>query len=149
MSNFDIDSDLIRELAALLEETGLGEIEIQEADRRIRIARPAVAAQAMTAAPAATAPATPVPVAVAEEPLDSHPGALTSPMVGTAYLAPEPGAPAFVDVGQSVRRGQTVMVVEAMKTFNEIPAPRDGTVTRILAENAAPVEFGEVLMIIE
>ena len=149
MSNFDIDSDLIRELAALLEETGLGEIEIQEADRRIRIARPAMAAQAVATAPAVPTTAVLAPLAVPEESLDSHPGALTSPMVGTAYLAPEPDAPTFVDVGQSVRRGQTVMVIEAMKTFNEIPAPHDGTVTRILAENAAPVEFGEVLMIIE
>ena len=143
MSKFDIDRDLIRELAALLEETGLGEIEVQEAERRIRVARPAAAVLAPPAPLAAAPPQT------AEEALDSHPGALTSPMVGTAYRSAEPGMPAFVELGARVRQGQTVLVIEAMKTFNDIPAHRDGTVTRILAENAAPVEFGEVLMVIE
>ena len=146
MSGFDIDRDLIRELAALLEETGLAEIEIQEAERRIRVARPAPAPVAVAAVPSQAA----VPgLAAAEESLDNHPGALTSPMVGTAYRAPEPGAATFVEVGATVRKGETVLVIEAMKTFNEIPAHRDGTVTRILAENAAPVEFGEVLLVIE
>lgn len=88
-------------------------------------------------------------LAAAEESLDNHPGALTSPMVGTAYRAPEPGAATFVEVGATVRKGETVLVIEAMKTFNEIPAHHDGTIVRILVENAGPVEFGEVLVVIE
>ena len=148
MGKLDVDRELIRELAALLEETGLAEIEVQENDRRIRVARPRM--QTVAHAPAVAgvnSPAT--PAAPAEEIFDGHPGALVSPMVGTAYRAPESGAPPYVEVGDLVRKGDTVLVIEAMKTFNEIPAHRDGTVVRILVENADPVEFAEVLLVIE
>ena len=147
MGKLDIDRDLIRELAALLEETGLGEIEIEDEGRRIRVARPAtMLAPAATSVAPATAEAT---AATAAADLSAHPGALTSPMVGTVYHAPEPGAEAFVKVGDTVSRGQTLLVIEAMKTFNDIAAPTDGTITQILVENASPVEYGQVLAIIE
>jgi acetyl-CoA carboxylase biotin carboxyl carrier protein len=150
MGKLDVDQGLIRELAQLLEETGLGEIEIEDGDRRLRIARP----QAMPA-PAAAVPAASPASGVAEPgesaaaDLSAHPGAVASPMVGTVYRAAEPGAEPFIKVGDRVRRGQTLLVIEAMKTFNEIAAPKDGTITQILVENASPVEFGEVLLLIE
>jgi len=149
MGKLEVDQDLIRELAALLEETGLGEIEIADDDKRLRVARPnsVHAVHAPAAAPAAVAAAS--PAAADGDELTNHPGAVTSPMVGTCYRAPEPGAAPFVSLGDQVRKGQTVVVIEAMKTFNEIPATRDGTVARILVENATPVEFGEVLLLIE
>jgi acetyl-CoA carboxylase biotin carboxyl carrier protein len=149
-----IDADLIRELARLLEETGLGEIEIERDGQRVRVARQA---SSNPAAPAAvpvqvqappTSPAPPEPAPAAED-WASHPGVVTSPMVGTAYRAPEPGAMPFVDVGSQVAAGTTLLIIEAMKTMNQIPAPRAGTVTRILVEDGQPVEFGEPLMIIE
>jgi acetyl-CoA carboxylase biotin carboxyl carrier protein len=151
MGKLEVDRDLIRELAALLEETGLGEIEIVDDDKRLRVARPSTVVAATVAAAPASAPVATAPLPAAEEAdeLSAHPGAVTSPMVGTCYRAPEPGAAAFVSVGDQVRKGQTVMVIEAMKTFNEIPATRDGAVARILVENATPVEFGEVLLLIE
>ena len=146
----ELDTDLIRDLAALLDETGLTEIEWTRGDRTVRVARQpaavAAAAPAPTAAPAAAKPAR--EDAAAADP-ENHPGAVLSPMVGTAYAAPEPGAAPFVEVGVRVAEGQTVLIVEAMKTMNPIPAPRSGTVRRILVSDGAPVEYGEVLMIVE
>ncbi len=145
MTRIPFDPDAIRALAAVLNETGLTEIEIAEKDSRIRVVRavaPAAAAPIVAPAPA------PQPIAAAPDEA-SHPGAVVSPMVGVAYLSPEPGAPAFVIVGQSVTAGQTLLLIEAMKTFNQIKAPKDGTVTRILVANSTPVEYGEVLLILE
>lgn len=147
----DVDSDLVRKLANLLDETGLGELEYATDDWRIRVARPAetiiAGAPAMAApAPAAVASADAAP-AVTD--LSKHPGAVTSPMVGTAYLAPDPDSPDFVSVGGSVTQGQTLMIVEAMKVMNPITAQKSGTVTRIEIQDEQPVEFGQVLMIIE
>ncbi|MGB3719496.1 MAG: acetyl-CoA carboxylase biotin carboxyl carrier protein [Proteobacteria bacterium] len=147
------EQQLIRDLAALLVETGLSEIEIEKSGLKIRVARnltvaatalPQQVAAAPAAQPAATEPA-------AEAPIDfaNHPGCVKSPMVGTAYRAPEPGAAPFVEVGSRVTQGQTLMIIEAMKTMNHIPAPRAGTVTHILVENGQPVEYGEPLVIIE
>jgi len=147
----DIDQELIRELAGLLTETDLSEIEIEQNGMRIRVARNlTVAASAPAAvnsalAPAPAAPASPGPSADT----GLKPGTVTSPMVGTAYKSPEPGAPAFVEVGTAVREGQTLLIVEAMKTMNPIPAPRAGTVTAILVEDGQPVEYGEPLLVIE
>ncbi len=145
------NEDLIRSLANLLNETGLTEIEIEENNLRIRVARQlAVPAYSMPQAPSAAAAAPAVATTAAAAPaIENHPGVVTSPMVGTAYCAPEPGAAPFVEVGSVVREGQTVLIVEAMKTMNQIPAPRSGTVRRILVENGQPVEYGEPLMIIE
>jgi acetyl-CoA carboxylase biotin carboxyl carrier protein len=142
-----IDHDVIRELAKLLDETGLTEIEFERDGVSIRVARhsggpggrarPAeTAASAVTAVPAAIDPA-------------QHPGVIASPLVGTAYLAPTPGERPFVEVGTTVKAGEPVMIIEAMKTMNQIPAPRSGTVIQILVEDGQPVEYGEPLMIIE
>jgi acetyl-CoA carboxylase biotin carboxyl carrier protein len=147
MTRIPFDPDAIRALAAVLNETGLTEIEIAEKDSRIRVVR--------AAAPAVVAAAPAAPLAVAPQTITSapdeasHPGAVISPMVGVAYLSSEPGAPPFVTVGQSVVAGQTLLLIEAMKTFNQIKAPKDGTVARILAANSTPVEYGEVLRILE
>jgi acetyl-CoA carboxylase biotin carboxyl carrier protein len=144
-----VDKDVIRELAKLLDETGLTEIEFERSGVRVRIARQVqsvVAAAAPSGAPAAAANA--ASTAPAGD-LGKHPGTVPSPMVGTAYLAPEPGARPYVEVGSQVRAGQTVLIIEAMKTMNQIPAPRSGRVVQILVEDAQPVEFGEPLMIIE
>ncbi len=148
-----IDPDLVRELAAILSDSGLSEIEVEHGELRLRLARTLTVAApvhthmvaAPTAAPVAAAPA---PAALADDPA-KHPGAVPSPMVGTAYLSPEPGAPAFIKVGDTVTQGQTILVVEAMKTFNPIPAPRAGKVMAILVTDAQPVEYGEALAIIE
>ena len=145
-----VDHEFICELTKLLDETGLTEIEIEQDGQRVRVARN-VAAPA--AARAAVAPA-PVPLAgpeMAAPPLDlaKHPGVVNSPMVGTAYAAPEPGAKPFIEIGSKVKAGDTLLVVEAMKTMNQIPAPRAGTVIQILFEDGQPVEFGEPLVIIE
>ena len=153
MAKFEMDTDFIRKLAAILEETKLVEIELADGDRRIRVARPAVAAAAPIAAMApvavpATAPAAGGLAAAASD-AGKHPGAVKSPMVGTAYLSPEPGKPVFVNIGDKVTAGQTLLIIEAMKTFNPIKAPKAGTVTQILIDNARPVEFGEPLMIVE
>jgi acetyl-CoA carboxylase biotin carboxyl carrier protein len=152
MATFDIDSEFIRKMAGLLEETGLTEIEYAEGERRIRLTRGGMQAQAVFAAPpamaAAPAPAAAAPAPVAAAPAQ-HPGALKSPMVGTAYMAPEPGAQPFVKVGDAVKAGQTVLIIEAMKVMNPIKAPKGGTITQILVSDAQPVEFGEVLLIIE
>jgi acetyl-CoA carboxylase biotin carboxyl carrier protein len=146
-----IDHDLIRELARLLDETGLTEIEFERDGLRVRVARQAQAAVA--AAPARTAALDTPGTAFATDgaPIDpaKHPGAVTSPMVGTAYVGAEPGARPFVEVGSRVRAGETLLIIEAMKTMNQIPAPRAGTVLQVLIEDGQPVEFGEPLMIIE
>lgn len=154
-SNKDVDQGLIRELADLLGETGLTEIEVEQEGLRIRVARNvSVSATVPAAAPIrpqseiASDPGTHGPSG-SEPDVASHPGAVTSPMVGTAYRAPEPGAPAFIEVGSSVTSGQTVLIVEAMKTMNHIPASRSGTVSAILVEDGQPVEYGEPLVIIE
>ena len=143
------DSALIRELALLLDETSLTEIEIERSGLRVRVARSVTVSAAMPAsyqtAPMATAAAAPAGGAD----IAKHPGAVPSPMVGTAYWAPEPGAKPFIDVGTKVSAGQTLLIIEAMKTMNQIPSPRAGTVTQILVEDGQPVEFGEPLVIIE
>ena len=143
------DSALIRELALLLDETSLTEIEIERAGLRLRVARNVSIAASMPASaqPAASAPAPAAPVAVAD--VAKHPGAVPSPMVGTAYLASEPGAKPFIEIGTKVSVGQTLLIIEAMKTMNQIPSTRAGTVTQILVEDGQPVEFGEPLVIIE
>jgi len=147
------NEDLIRNLALLLNETGLTEIEIEENNLRVRVARTLSVATHMVpsgyAPPAAGAFAPSGGAASPSSNLENHPGVVTSPMVGTAYRAPEPGAPTFVEVGSQVREGDTLLIVEAMKTMNQIAAPRSGTVKRILVENGQPVEYGEPLMIIE
>jgi acetyl-CoA carboxylase biotin carboxyl carrier protein len=143
-----VDESLIRGLANLLNETGLTEIELEQKGLRVRVARTiSIAAAAPMMAPAAAAPAA-VSASAAKD-ADSHPGTVRSPMVGTSYRAPEPGAPSFVEVGSVVKQGQTLLIVEAMKTMNHIPAPRPGTVKAIFIENGQPVEYGEPLMIIE
>jgi acetyl-CoA carboxylase biotin carboxyl carrier protein len=143
------ERELVRDLAALLDETNLSEIEIERAGLRVRVARnisvAAVPAQ-FHAAPAPQAAASP-PVAAVD--VAKHPGMVPSPMVGTAYLASEPGARPFIDVGSKVKVGDTLIIVEAMKTMNQIPSTRAGTVTQILVEDGQPVEFGEPLVIIE
>src|SRR5262245_23966925 len=144
-----IDQDLIRELARLLDETGLTEIEYERDGQRVKVVRQVQVVAAPARAVIAADPA--AAIAVGDAPIDpaKHPGAVTSPMVGTAYVGPEPGARPFVEVGSRVRAGDTLLIVEAMKTMNQIPAPRAGTVTQILIEDGQPVEFGEPLMIVE
>lgn len=147
------ESALVRELAELLTETGLTEIEIEREGWRIRVAKTAFVAPTAHAAPSgAGLHASPGPAgAAAAAPSDpaSHPGAVKSPMVGTAYRAPEPSASPFIEVGSKVAAGQTLLIIEAMKTMNHIPAPKSGTVAAILFENGQPVEYGEPLVIIE
>ena len=151
MAKMQVDKSLIRELANLLNETNLTEIEVEEADRRIRVARNLTT----SVVPVQSAPATPAPVIITAAAAEaakgdgSHPGAVLSPMVGTVYTSPEPDAPAFVQVGTQVEAGQTLLIIEAMKVMNPIPAPRGGTVKRLFVANAQPVEYGEVLMVIE
>jgi acetyl-CoA carboxylase biotin carboxyl carrier protein len=149
MAIFDIDGELIRKLAGLLDETGLTEIEFAEGEQRIRVSKSApqtvlAAGPAVSAAPAplAAAPASAVGAV-------AHPGALTSPTVGTAYVASEPGGAPFVRVGDAVKAGQTMLIIEAMKVMNPIKAPKGGTVSQIFVSDGQPVEFAEVLMIIE
>jgi len=144
------DNALIRELALLLDETNLTEIEIERAGLRVRVARNSGVSASV---PPSYQPAAPVP-APAAVPADvadvaKHPGVVPSPMVGTAYWASEPGAKPFVEIGTKVAVGQTLLIIEAMKTMNQIPSPRAGTVTQILVEDGQPVEFGEPLVIIE
>ncbi|WEK49359.1 MAG: acetyl-CoA carboxylase biotin carboxyl carrier protein [Candidatus Kaistia colombiensis] len=150
--NSTIDQDLIRQLALLLTETDLTEIEVEHEDLRIRVARNVTVAPAayQVAAPVAAMAAAPVAAAVpAEVSLAGHPGVVPSPMVGTAYRSPEPGAKTFIEIGDTVREGQTLLIVEAMKTMNQIPAPRSGVVKAIMVEDGQPVEYGEPLLIIE
>jgi acetyl-CoA carboxylase biotin carboxyl carrier protein len=142
----------VRALATILSETGLTEIEIEGEAGRIRVVR---AHPPTASAPAATVLAAPAPLPptapadAAEEDVARHPGAILSPMVGIAYLSPEPGATAFIAVGQSVAAGQTLLLIEAMKTYNQIRAPKAGTVTRILVTSGAPVEYGEPLVVLD
>jgi acetyl-CoA carboxylase biotin carboxyl carrier protein len=147
-----LEQGLIRELAGLLEETGLSEIEIEREGLRVRVSRQMTVQQAVpavaVAAPVAAALTAAVPAASATD-LSKHPGALKSPMVGTVYLAAGPGDPPFVETGAKVTQGQTILIIEAMKTMNHIPAPKAGVVTAILVGNGQPVEFGELLAIIE
>jgi acetyl-CoA carboxylase biotin carboxyl carrier protein len=146
-SDLKIDSELVRTLAALLEETGLSEIEYAVADRRIRVARNAggTTVATATAAPATAPLAGPLPPVPGIEPA----GAVKSPMVGTAYLGAQPGTTPFVAVGDVVREGQTLFIIEAMKVMNQIPAPRAGRIVEILVADATPVEFGQVLAVVE
>lgn len=152
-----LDADFIRQLAELVQETDLTEIEVEQDDLRIRVAREVIMQQATIAAPiaapapvAAPAPAAaPTPAAADGDNDVDLSNAVRSPMVGTAYMAPEPGAAPFIAIGDSVREGQTLMIVEAMKTMNHIPATKSGTVKAILIEDAQPVEFDEPLVIIE
>jgi acetyl-CoA carboxylase biotin carboxyl carrier protein len=143
-----IDHEAIRELAKLLDETGLTEIAVERDGVSIRVARHSSAAVGRARAAES---AVPTPVASAPPPIDpaQHPGVIASPMVGTAYLAPEPGARRFVEVGTVVKTGEPLMIIEAMKTMNQIPAPRPGTVIQILVDDGQPVEYGQPLMIIE
>jgi acetyl-CoA carboxylase biotin carboxyl carrier protein len=144
-----IDHDLIRELAKLLDETGLTEIAFERDGVSVRVAR--YSGAAVTRARPPEGPAAVTAVAPAAAPIDptQHPGLVPSPMVGTAYRGPEPGARPFVEVGSQVKAGETLIIIEAMKTMNQIPAPRSGTVIQILIEDGQPVEYGEPLMIIE
>lgn len=147
-----IDQTLIRDLANILRDTDLSEIEVEQDDLRIRVSRNAPVVQpapVYAAAPAPVAAPAAAPAAAAPVSAKDNPNAVTSPMVGTVYLAPAPGARAFVEIGTEVKEGQTLLIVEAMKTMNQIPAPRSGKITAILVENAQPVEFGEPLVVIE
>ncbi len=159
-SSPNTDQELIEAIAKLLNEQNLAEIEIERDDLRVRVTRSyatqavqQVAVPAYAPAPAAAASLAPAGVAAgiaaAHDDLSSNPGTLTSPMVGTAYLSPEPGKPAFASIGTKVSEGQTVLIIEAMKTMNQIPAHRSGTITRILVEDGAPVEYGQPLVVIE
>jgi acetyl-CoA carboxylase biotin carboxyl carrier protein len=145
--------DTVRSLARLLEETGLTEIEIEQDGLRVRVARPAAGSTLAYMPPSSTLIEGPRtgPVGAGGDTLDAakHPGVVTSPMVGTAYRSPEPGAKPFIDIGSTVKAGETLLIIEAMKTMNQIPAPRAGVVTQILFEDAQPVEFGEPLVIVE
>jgi acetyl-CoA carboxylase biotin carboxyl carrier protein len=152
MSKLDVDQTLIRELADVLNDAGLTEIEIANGDHVIRIAKdpaPVIAAAAAAPMMAAAAPAAAPEIAAPAGYSADHPGAVTSPMVGTAYRSAEPTAASFVEIGAQVTEGDTLLIIEAMKTFNEIPAPCSGTVKVILFDNQSPVEFGDVLMVIE
>lgn len=147
------ERDLIRDLAALLDESNLTEIEVERSGLRVRIARNITVAASVPVAPVvAAAPVAAAAAAATAAPIldvAKHPGMVPSPMVGTAYLASEPGAKPFIEVGTKVKAGDTLLIVEAMKTMNQIPSPRTGTVTQILVEDGQPIEFGEPLVIIE
>ena len=145
------EQEIIRELAELLSDTGLSEIEIERKGLRVRVARNVSVGASIAAPVPMPAPSAAAPTAAPQISGDGsdHPGAVKSPMVGTAYLAPEPGARPFIEIGAQVTEGQTVLIVEAMKTMNHIAASRSGTVSSILVENGQPVEFGEPLVIID
>lgn len=156
MAKFSVDTDMVEKLADIVNDKNLAEIEVMHGDDGIRITR-TVSGGVVAAAPAPVAPA---PVAPSSAPvadssaepagnLADHPGAVKSPMVGTAYLSPQPGSPAFISVGDTVSQGQTLLIVEAMKVMNQIPAPKSGTVKQIVVQDSAPIEYGEVLVIIE
>lgn len=156
-SKTGIDQKLIRDLAGILDETNLTEIEVEQDDLRIRVSRTPAPVQAYAPAPAPVAAAAPVAAvpaaapatAATASPAEQSKNAVPSPMVGTAYTAPSPGASPFIEIGQTVKQGDTLLIIEAMKTMNQIPAPKAGTVAAILFENGQPVEFGEPLVIIE
>lgn len=151
-----VDQQLIRDLAGILNDTNLTEIEVELGDLKLRVSRHAPAVHAIAApapvaaltAPAA-APQIAGPAAAPAPAADLSKNAVPSPMVGTAYLAPAPGAAAFIEIGQTVKEGQTLLIIEAMKTMNQIPSPRSGTVTAILVEDGQPVEYGMPLVVIE
>jgi len=143
-----VDKELIRELAKLLDETGLTEIEIEREGLRVRVGRGGMTVSSASALQAPVLITAASVVAATSDP-SKHPGAVTSPMVGTAYRGSSPGSPPFVEIGSRVTAGETLLIIEAMKTMNQIPAPRSGTVTQILIEDGQPVEFGEPLVIIE
>jgi acetyl-CoA carboxylase biotin carboxyl carrier protein len=158
MAKLDVETSFIEKLAELLQRTGLTEIEINQGTTRVRVARQVQMAPMDVTAPvymqapahhAAAPAATPAEPAPAAGPDASHPGVVKSPMVGTVYLAPEPGAPPYAGVGSEVKEGQTLLIIEAMKVMNAIRAPRAGRVVRVFVENAAPVEFGEPLLVLE
>ena len=146
-----VDQQLIRDLAGILNDTNLTEIEVELGDLKVRVSRQSQAVHAVAAPlPAiAAAPVAAQPAAAAAAPADASKNAVPSPMVGTAYLAPSPDAKAFIEIGQKVKEGQTLLIIEAMKTMNQIPSPRAGTVTAILIEDAQPVEYGMPLVVIE
>ena len=148
-----VDPSLVRNLAELLNETGLTEIEVQNGSQRVRVSRGATAITAApvaaAAAAVAAAPRATAAVEASEINFNNHPGAVLSPMVGTAYRSPEPGARVFVDVGDTVKVGQTLLIVEAMKTMNAIPATKAARVTHVLIEDGMPVEFGQPLVVVE
>ncbi|BAV45078.1 acetyl-CoA carboxylase biotin carboxyl carrier protein subunit [Mesorhizobium sp. 113-1-2] len=146
-----VDQQLIRDLAGILNDTNLTEIEVELGDLKVRVSRQAPAVHAIAAPQPSYAPAAAAQPAAAAAPaaVDVSKNAVTSPMVGTAYLAPSPDAKAFIEVGQKVKEGQTLLIIEAMKTMNQIPSPRAGTVTAILFEDATPVEYGMPLVVIE
>jgi len=143
------DKDLVRELAALLDETGLTEIEIEQDGHRVRVARGAPVVSAYLPDVGGGDLREGGPRLTRNDEIVVHPGTVTSPMVGTAYRSPEPGAPPFVEIGSRVTVGQTLVIIEAMKTMNQIPSPRAGTVVAILVEDSQPVEYGEPLVVIE
>jgi acetyl-CoA carboxylase biotin carboxyl carrier protein len=153
MGKLNVDPTLIEKLAELLQRTGLTEIELAEGDAKVRVARapqaPVAQVTAPTEAAGGTASLVASPQQASASPTDRHPGAVRAPMVGTVYLTPEPGAPPFVDVGAEVREGQTLLIIEAMKVMNPIRAPRGGRVGSVLVSNGDPVEYGELLLIIE
>ena len=149
MAEFDIDENLVRKLSALLDETGLSEIEFADGERRIRVCKTIQTVFAASQFASTTAAEDASPARDALESLADHPGAVTAPMVGTAYAAPEPGSDPFVSVGDTVSAGQTLLLIEAMKTFNPVRAPKAGRVAQILISDATPVEYGEPLIILE
>ncbi len=144
-----VDVKLIRQLAQMLDETKLSEIEVEDGDRKIRVARNLMAAPVAVAAPVAPPVAAAALAPVAAAPVGDHPGAVKSPMVGTAFLSPSPESPPFVAVGASVSEGDTLIIIEAMKVMNPILAPRGGKVTQVLIENGQPIEFDQPLVVIE
>jgi acetyl-CoA carboxylase biotin carboxyl carrier protein len=146
MAKLNVDTTVIETLAELLQRTGLTEIELAEGDSRIRVVRQS---QALVATVPAAAPAAVVEEAAPHAAAEEHPGAVRAPMVGTVYLTPEPGAPPFISVGAEVRDGDTLLIIEAMKVMNPIRAPRSGRITRLMVTNGDPVEYGELLLIIE
>ena len=148
-TSMNVDTRLVRELAELLSETGLTEIEVEDCDRKIKVSRAAPVAAPGAVAPAPAPAPAPTPAPAAAEPAAADlSSAVRSPMVGTAYLHPEPGADPFIKVGDKVKAGQTLLIVEAMKVMNPIAAPADGTVTQILIENAQPVEYDQPLVVV-
>ncbi|OKH86988.1 acetyl-CoA carboxylase biotin carboxyl carrier protein [Thalassospira sp. TSL5-1] len=149
MSKFNIDNDAIRQLAELLDETNLTEIEVADGDNKIRVARQGTTYAAAPAPVAAAPVAAAAPTAASSGDLSSHPGCVKSPMVGVVYFAPEPGAAPFITAGSTVAEGQTLMLIEAMKTFNPIRAPKAGKISQIIATDGNPVEYDEPLVIIE
>ena len=144
-----VEKEIIRELADLLNETGLSEIEIEQHGLKVRVARTLQAASSAAITPLQPHPAAGASASAATTELPNNPNAVTSPMVGTVYHAPEPGAANFIEVGATVKEGETLLIIEAMKTMNHIPSPKSGTVIAVLVENEQPVEFGEPLVIVE